>query len=120
MIAIPKFLLQQLYVKGSLRLEPEGVAFDIKNSLGPGVLTRLSSITLDDTLFTGAQIKLHVDGQWISAKDVTEQTPARLGLNQTAVCVLLGASLSPGKHTLTVDLHSREVGQVVLTVHDQV
>jgi hypothetical protein len=118
MVVIPKFILKRLYVQGSLRKVPEGVAFDIKNSVGPGILTRINRIRLNDIEYKAQQILFKLEDRLLQAVEISEDNPVIVFLNQKITCILQEASLACGNHTITVDLHSREAGQVVLTVQD--
>ena len=120
MTVIPNFILKKLYVAGSLRLVPEGVAFDITNPLGPGILTRINAIKLNDVEYLAHQIVLKLEDKFIHAAEISENNPVTLFLNQSATCILRGAELAVGKHIITVDLLSKEAGKVTLSIHDQV
>jgi hypothetical protein len=117
---IPDFILKRLYVSGSLRLHQEGIAFDIVNSMGPGILTRINSIKLGPLEFFAEHIQLVVDDMTIAAQEITEENPAKFKLHQRGTCVVKGASLDIGQAiTLVVDLHSKEAGKVVFSIQDK-
>src|SRR4051794_25712321 len=108
MSIIPKFLLKKVYVSGSLRETSEGIAFDLFNSIGPGILTRLNKIRINDLEFSPQQILLKIGDKIFEGHEITENNPAIFFHNQKSTCILLGATLVAGFHTITVDLLSRE------------
>jgi len=118
MSIIPKFLLKRVYVSGSLRETGEGVAFDLMNTIGPGILTRLNSIILNEQPFSPKDILLKIGDKLFHAHEISESNPAIFFHNQKTTCILIGAKLAEGLHTITVDLLSREAGKVVVTVQD--
>jgi hypothetical protein len=119
MSIVPNFILKRMYVSGSLRSVPEGIAFDIKNSLGPGILLKINKIKLGDLEFLAPSVVIKIGDTNINGKDISEKNPAMLFLNQTATCIVLGATLAAGMHTITLDLLSKEAGKVVISIQDQ-
>jgi hypothetical protein len=118
MSIIPKFLLKRIYVSGSLRETSEGIAFDLVNSIGPGILTRLNNIKLNDKVFSPQEILIKIGDKIFKGSEITENNPAIFFHNQKSTCIIMGAKLAQGLHTITVDLLSREAGKVVVTVQD--
>jgi hypothetical protein len=118
MSIIPKFLLKKIYISGSLRQTAEGIAFDLFNGIGPGMLTRLNRITLNGLEFSPRDILIQMGDKLLKAHEITETNPAIFFHNQKSTCILLGAKLAEGLHTITVDLLSREAGKVVVTIED--
>jgi hypothetical protein len=118
MSIIPKFLLKRVYVSGSLREIEDGVAFDLLNSIGPGILTRLNSIMLNDEPFSPKDILLKIGDTIFKGHEISDSNPAVFFHNQKTTCVLLGAKLAQGLHTIKVDLLSREAGKVVVSIQD--
>lgn len=118
MSIIPKFLLKRIYVNGSLRETSEGIAFDLFNSIGPGILTRLNNIKLNDKTFSPHEILITIGDNIFKGSDISDRNPAIFFHNQKSTCIILGAKLAKGLHTITVDLLSREAGKVTVTIQD--
>ncbi len=118
MTVIPNFILKRMYKTGTFRHLPEGVGFDIINTLGPGQISKINSITLNDTVFGPEQITLLIDNNPTPAENITESNPATFFLNQTITCMIQNASVVDGPYDITLDLISREAGKVTLTVKD--
>jgi hypothetical protein len=119
MTVIPNFIVKRLYVTGSLRLVPEGIAFDIRNSIGPGILTRINSIKLGGMEFLANEIFLKIEDKLIRAAEISESNPVVFFLNQTVTCIMQGKPAAFGPQTITLDLLSKEAGKIVISIQDQ-
>ena len=119
MTVIPNFILKRMYRSGSLRRLPEGVGFDIANTLGPGQISKLNSITMNGTVYPATQISLLMGDDVLAGNSISEENPATFFLNQVITCRLHQADLPTGKYEITLDLVSKEAGKVTLTVQDQ-
>ncbi|MEM0951627.1 MAG: hypothetical protein AAGI66_05725 [Cyanobacteria bacterium P01_H01_bin.74] len=119
MTVIPNFILKKLYQAGSLTALPEGIGFNIINNLGPGQISQLNSITINEQVFLSDRILLKMDDKLIEGRSITENNPATFFLNQVITCIIQGLTLPPGDYSIKLDLISREAGKVVLTVKDQ-
>lgn len=118
MTVIPNFILKRLYVDGSLRHVKEGVAFDIKNTLGPGQITQLNNLMLGERIYGPERVTLEVDGQLVKGSDITGDNPATFMMHQVITVLIDDPDVPDGDYTLTLDLVSREAGQVALSVDD--
>ena len=119
MSIIPKFLMKRIYVSGSLRETSEGIAFDLVNAIGPGILTRLNAIKLNELEFSPSEIMLMIGEKIFKGHEISEANPAVFFHNQKITCFLLGGKLADGLHNITVDILSREAGKVVVTIQDK-
>ena len=118
MTVIPHFILRRMYRQNSLRRLPEGVGFDIVNNLGPGQISRLNLIRMNEFEYPPARILLRINQQSVPALSITEATPATFFLNQVITCVVLHPDMPGGVYEIALDLISREAGRVTLTVRD--
>jgi hypothetical protein len=119
MTIIPNFILKQLYVAGSLRTLPEGVAFDFKNTIGPGKLSRIIRIMLDEHEFTPDKILMKVDGRDLPADNINEQNPVAFFLDQVITVVLKDAAFPPREYKIVMDLVSLEAGKISFNIKDR-
>jgi hypothetical protein len=118
MTVIPNFILKRMYKVGSLRRLPEGVGFDIINNLGPGQISLVQSISLNETVYLPEQIFLVVNGESMPGTSISEENPATFFLNQVITCVIKDTNLPQGSYHLSLNLVSREAGKVSLSVQD--
>lgn len=110
MVSVPGFLLRRLYVKGSLRATGEGMAFDLKNSLGSGFARSMRPLTLDGEDIPMENSTFAVDGKSVAFSEVTREMPFTLAMNRTTTIAVSGVSLSPGAHTISMAFEVQGLG----------
>ncbi|EKE02405.1 MAG: hypothetical protein ACD_20C00392G0005 [uncultured bacterium] len=121
MSIIPDFLLKRIYRKGSLRETAEGIAFDLKNILGPGIITGINYIIINDEVYQSPLIKIVSSDSATIAENINNESPLLIKLNQEITCILDGAKgLKEGINKIIVELISRDVGKVQVTLTDTV
>lgn len=119
MTVIPNFILKRLYVASSLKRDEDDVIFQIFNNLGPGMITKVNQVTMNERVFSPEQIVFEVDGQPMPAEEISEENPASFFLNQTITCRLKSPSLDAGAYQMSIELVSKEAGKVSLVVSDK-
>lgn len=121
MSIIPDFLLKRIYRKGSLRKTTEGIAFDLKNILGPGIITGINFVIINEEVYQTPLIKIISSESATPADHITNDSPLLVKLNQEITCILDGAKdLKEGINKIIVELISRDVGRVQVTLTDTV
>lgn len=118
MTVIPNFILKRMYKEGSLRRLSDGVGFDIVNNLGPGQISSLRSISLNEAVYEANQVYLLINDVVVPGESISEDNPATFFLNQVITCVIKGAELPDGSYEIRLELVSREAGKVNLSVKD--
>lgn len=135
MTNIPNFLLKKIYKKGSLRHIEEGIAFDLKNILGPGLITEIGFVKINDTIHNSSVIKIIKSGaetlceagakslkdglNSFSADDISSESPLIVKLNEEITCVLKsGLKLQQGINNIIVELSSHGIGRVQVKLSD--
>ncbi len=118
MTVIPNFILKRMYKTGSLRRLPDGVGFDIVNNLGPGQISLVQSIKLNNQVYAAEHLVLIINGESVPATTIQEDSPATFFLNQVITCVIQDTQLVAGSYDLTLELVSREAGKVSLSIKD--
>jgi hypothetical protein len=118
---IPSFLLKKIYRQKSLRLTGEGVAFDLKNILGPGIITGISFIKINDRIYNSSVIKIIKSGVATLAEHVSSENPLIFKLNEEITCVIQSClELQEGLHNIIVELISKDAGKVTVNVSDTI
>ena len=79
---VPAFLLRRLYVKGSLRNEDGGFAFDLENTLGTGYADQVLPLRIDGEDILPAVCLFVADGVALSFDDISAETPMTLPMNR--------------------------------------
>ena len=119
MSLIPDFLIKRVYKKGSLRETAEGIAFDLKNLLGPGVVTGINFIKINDNVYNSSVIKLISSGMITIAEHISPENPLNFRLHQEGTLLLEGAKgLKEGLNKIILEVISRDAGKVQITLTD--
>ncbi|MFL5733564.1 MAG: hydroxymethylglutaryl-CoA reductase [Chloroflexia bacterium] len=117
MPTIPPFMLNQLYVKGSLR-DAEGCAqFTLRNNLASATITGLR-ISLDGVDVDPARVVVRYAGQELHSSELSEQQPIRFNVNSDVEVRVEGMALAPGRHEIAISPTTRELGVVTLNASD--
>jgi hypothetical protein len=117
---VPAFLLRRLYVRGSLRNENGGFAFDLMNALGSGYAERVLPISVDGDEVPVEAAAFTVDGETVRFSEVSADRPMTLGLNKTVTLIVDGKTLSDGKHNISVGFVVTGMGEMRFDVTDAV
>ncbi len=120
MAVLPDFLIKRVYKKGSLRKTDKGIEFDLKNVLGPGVISGLESIQINDYIFKKDVISFVTGGIELLATKVDELNPINFRLNQEGTMKLLdGANcLKEGLNKIILEIMNPEAGKLKITLTD--
>lgn len=121
MTIIPSFLLKKIYKKGSLRHTEQGIAFDLKNILGPGLITGINFVKINDTIYNSSVIQIIKSGAATLAEQVSCENPLLIKLNEEITCVMEnGLNLKQGINDIIVELISHDVGKVQVNLSDTI
>jgi len=121
MSIIPSFLLKKIYKKGSLRHIEEGIAFDLKNILAPGLITGVNFVQINDTIYNSNVIQIIKSGANTFAEQISSENPLLIKLNEEITCVMQsGLKLKEGLNNIIVELISHDVGKVQVTLTDTI
>lgn len=118
---VPGFLLKKIYQKGSLQETKEGVVFKLKNILGPGIVTGINFIKINDKIYNSSVIRIIKSGASTVAEQISTDNPMLIKLNEEITCVIESClELQEGLNKVMVELISKDVGKVNVTVSDMV
>nr|HID13613.1 hypothetical protein [Anaerolineae bacterium] len=119
MPAIPPFILKKLYVKGSLRAEGDGFAFDIRNTIAPATITAFTGLDVDGQAMDPAQVALiPPSGNPRPMSEVSTQAPLLFPIGATVTLRVAGKTLEPGPHEIVIRVVVQEVGPLDIPVSD--
>lgn len=117
----PSFLVKKIYKKGSLRITREGVAFDLKNIIGPATISGLHSIEINEKTYKSEVIKIITLGNSVLAETITPENPFSFRLNQEGTLLLEGAKeLRNGLNKIIVSLLSPDIGIVRVSLTETI
>ena len=115
---VPAFLLRRLYVKGSLRNEDGGFAFDLENTLGTGYADQVLPLRIDGEDIVPAVCAFVVDGVALSFDDISADTPMTLPMNRALTIRVVGTTLAPGEHTIEMAFVVTAMGEMRFEMKD--
>ncbi len=120
MAVVPDFLIKRVYKKGSLKQDDEGVTFELKNVIGPGVISGLNSIQINDYIFPKEVIEFTTQGIKMLADAINEKNPIhfRLGQEGKIFCKKIKC-LKDGINQIIIELSNPEVGTIKVTLSDE-
>ena len=119
-IAIPSLLLRQLHTFGSLRNDPDGVRFAVKNRLSNASLTGLRRLKFDgrDVPLSAVTLELS-DGRTLTPEELSRE-PLDFPLRMTLDILCDVDPLSLGKHNIEVHFDTTPFGKLKLKVEDAI
>ena len=119
MAIIPDFLIKKVYQKGTLRETADAILFDLKNVIGPGIISGLNSIQINDYVFDRDGIKFSTKGNILSANSVNENNPIHFCFGQEGTFILDKVKcLKNGLNQIIIELTNPEAGTIKVTLSD--
>jgi hydroxymethylglutaryl-CoA reductase (NADPH) len=120
MPAIPPFLLKKLYVKGSLRVEGDGLALDLKNTIAPGTIVGFKGFKIDDRDVSLGKVEaVQPGGEARPVTEISPEEPLSFPLNQVLTLRVSGTAVEPGSHSLVISVVVQDIGPLEIQVADQ-
>jgi hypothetical protein len=116
----PSYLLQKVYLKGSLKNNENGYEFALKNIVDTGTLVGLNPLVVDGESIPPAMVRLVSNGEEVYGNQITQRNPMPLPVQAQAHFVVKGDPLSPGQHEIAISLVTREIGLVKFKITDTV
>ncbi len=118
---VPSFLLKKLYLKGSFKNTANGFQLSLNNILAPGTILGISPLQIDGRNVPLDQIQIIVNNESpIRASDITLNSPRTFPINATATFNVQDQPLTPGPHRLTVQINTKEVGELKIDAEDTI
>lgn len=118
---VPSFLLKKLYVKGSFKNTSNGFQLSLKNTLVPGTLLGISPLQIDGRDVPLDRIQLVVgENAPMRANQITFDKPSTFQLNAVVTFLVDDQPLSPGPHRLTVQVNTKEAGELKIDAEDTI
>jgi hypothetical protein len=111
-------MLNQLYVKGSLRDAGGSAQFALHNNLANATITGLK-LQIDGAEVAPARVRVMYEGSQVQASEISPQRPIRFMLNTGVTLISEGMVLSAGVHRIVVSPTTAELGQVAINAQDE-
>jgi hydroxymethylglutaryl-CoA reductase (NADPH) len=116
----PSFVLNKLYVKGSLKNCEKGFQFDLKNVVDSGTLVEIGPVTVDGKPYETSSITIMTSNQERTADQVTRTSPLSIHLGMLFSLRVNGEQLAQGEHTVNVSVLTREIGRIKFDFQDTI
>jgi hydroxymethylglutaryl-CoA reductase (NADPH) len=118
---VPSFLLKKLYVKGSFKNNSNGFELALRNTLAPGTLIGISPLKIDGRNVPLEKILISTgDAAPVRASDISATAPQLFPLNAFVKFRVEDQPLAPGPHRLTVEVKTKEAGDLKLDAEDTI
>ena len=112
-------MLKKMYVKDSLKNQGEGFVFQIKNTIDSGSISGLAKIAVDGEDRSLDGVAVTISDKTRQAKDITWS--ASLYVSYGAVMTIyVPGTLTPGEHTVTMQVNVPELGRISMPVTDTI
>ena len=119
LVIIPEFLLKRIYKSGSLRITEEGIAIDLKNMLGPGVISGIGFLEINGEKYSSEGLKLITSGVETVASQITPENPIVFRLYQEGTLILEGVKeLKEGLNKIILELINKDAGKVQVSLNE--
>ncbi len=117
---IPSFMLKKIYEAGSLKNVEGGFQFALKNNIGSGTLVGLAKVEVDGVAVEPENIMAGRGEATAKASEMSYQKPVYFNVGDTFVVKVLGQTLAPGEHNITLTVNTSEIGQVSIPISDTI
>ena len=118
---VPSFLLKKLYVKGSFKNNRAGFELALRNSLAPGTLIGISPLRIDGREISLEKILIAAgDATPVRASNISLASPRLFPLNVVVKFQVEDQPLAPGQHHLTVQVNTKEAGELKIDAEDSI
>lgn len=112
----PSYVLENLFVKGSLKNTEKGFTFKFKNMIDSGTISGMAPLTIDNTSYDTEKISLKIDGRQIQADQITNRTPLPVYILSEIEFSITGETLDPGPHRMGFSIHTIEAGRLQFSI----
>ena len=124
---MPRYLLRQLYVKGSLENVdlngdgvPDGVRFKLRNTLGGGTVRGRLRVRVDGEEVPSDKIWIEFRGEKLKVPEIADRSFYVAVGDELTITLELGRGLEPGEHKIELEMDVQELGPVGFDFTDTV
>ena len=117
---IPSMILKQLYTRGSLRNDKQGIVFSIKNRLSDAKLTGLKSLLVGDKSIPLSDIFVDTGDAIIPATDITASNAVDFPLRKNINIIAKMDVLADGKYKIEIGFEANPFGTLKIKTDDSI
>jgi hypothetical protein len=112
----PSYVLENLFVKGSLKNTESGFKFKLKNTIDSGTVTGMGPLTVDDKSYDIERITLNINSRPVRGNQITNMAPLIVNILSEIDFSVEGEPLEPGSHRLGFLFHVQEAGRMQFNI----
>ena len=116
----PPSVLENIYVRGSLKNNPEGFQLALRNNVDTGTLIGLGLLTVDGASFPPASLVLKTARSEKRGDQLGYSNSLYLPVGTDVQLRVLGQPLAPGAHHLVFVVNVAEIGRLQFEAADEV
>jgi len=121
MPVIPPTVLKKLYVKGSLRPEDGGFAFDLKNLIAPATITDVKGLDVNGESIDGSSLTIvPPSGNTRPADRISPGRPLQFPVGVVVTVHVASEPLIPGQHDVALHVDIKEIGSLEIPISDAI
>ncbi len=121
MPVIPPTVLKKLYVKGSLRPEDRGFAFDLKNLIAPATITDVTGLDMDGKAIDDCLVTVvPPSGNSRPIDQISSGTPLHFPVGVVVTIHVASEPPGPGGHEFILHLTVKEIGSLDIPISDTI
>jgi hydroxymethylglutaryl-CoA reductase (NADPH) len=121
----PPYMLEKIFIKGSLKNTEKGFEFSLKNVVDSGTLVEFGPVTVDGKAYQAAALTVITGSQERgfqerSCDQITRLAPFAVYVGSTFTIRVNGEALAAGEHAINISALTREIGRISFEVKDTV
>lgn len=114
----PAYILEKLFVTGSLQNCPNGFRMRLRNIIDSGTITGLGALTLNEKSYPPEKIFVIGQGQRIRADQISNSNPLPVHILSEIELEIESEPLPPGECQIGFVIATREAGRLQFTVKE--
>ncbi|MDI7276959.1 MAG: hypothetical protein QME94_13355 [Anaerolineae bacterium] len=117
---IPSYMLNQAYVKGSLKNTESGFEFTLRNTVDSGTIIAVGPLAVDEASYPAAALTMVTRQGERRGDEISSAKPLFSALGTEARVVVEGRPLAPGAHRIVFPVLTSEAGRLQIEFSDTV
>ncbi len=116
----PPTMLDNVYVRGSLKNNATGFELALRNNIDYGSLVGVGFVVADGTTYPPSALTLKVGTREMKGDEITYRAPLPVPVGSEVQLSVAGAPLAPGAHHLTLSVNEWQIGRLQFEVSDEI
>jgi hypothetical protein len=116
----PSYMLEKVYVRGSLKSTEAGFSFTLKNVVEAATLGSIVSLVVDGAEIPLTDVTLVTPQGERKVTEITYRNPVPVRYNAEVTVQAAGTTLASGKHNLKIGISVLEAGRIDFKFEDEI